>query len=202
MDYLKLVNGNKWQIAGAVIAGAVGLYWFSQKSQKSPTPVISTYSSYDPMLVQLGTQTALERDKMTNDKEMLKLALDAENKLLNDTYWRESIATEQQASIINLVGNIENRNALNQMDLGGNIEYRQRVTPDATEIATAATQLEMAKLESQTQLELARINASIPRYSSGGSSSGGSSGSSGSSGDNFLGGVASGFANTVLGGLF
>ena len=36
------------------------------------------------MLVQLGTQTALERDKMVNDKEMLKLALDAENKLLND----------------------------------------------------------------------------------------------------------------------
>lgn len=196
MDYLKLVNGNKWQIAGAVIAGAVGLYWFSKKS---PTPVISTYSSYDPMLVQLGTQTALERDKMVNDKEMLKLSLDAENKLLNDTYWRESIATEQQASIINLVGNIENRNALNQMDLEGNIEYRQRVTPDATEIATAATRLEMAKIESQTQLELARINTSIPRYSSGGSSS---SGSSGSSGDNFLGGLASGFANTVLGGLF
>lgn len=196
MDYLKLVNGNKWQIAGAVIAGAVGLYWFSQKS---PTPVISTYSSYDPVLVQLGTQTALERDKMVNDKEMLKLSLDAENKLLNDTYWRESIATEQQASIINLVGNIENRNALDQMNLGGNIEYRQRLTPDATEIATAATRLEMAKIESQTQLELARINASIPRYSSGGSSS---SGSSGSSGDNFLGGLASGFANTVLGGLF
>lgn len=197
MDYLKLANNNKWQIAGAVIAGAVGLYWFSQKPAP---PVISTYSSYDPMLVQLGTQTALERDKMVNDKEMLKLSLDAENKLLNDTYWRESIATEQQASIINLVGNIENRNALNQMDLGGNIEYRQRVTPDATEIATAATQLEMAKIDSQTQLELARIYASIPRYSSGGSSGGSSSSSS--SGDNFLGGVASGFAKTVTRGLF
>jgi hypothetical protein len=83
------------------------------------------------------------------------------------------------------------------MDLGGNIEYRQRVTPDATEIATAATQLEMARLESQTQLELARINAGIPRYSSGGSSGGSSS-----SGDNFLGGFVNGFANSVLGGLF
>lgn len=196
MDYLKLVNGKKWQIAGAVIAGVVGLYWFSQKST---APIISTYSSYDPMLVQLGTQTALERDKMVNDREMLKLSLDAENKLLNDTYWRESIATEQQASIINLIGNIENRNALNQMDLGGNIEYRQRVTPDATEMAVASTQLEMAKIDSQTQLELARIYASIPRYSSGGSSGGSSSGSSG---DNFLGGLASGFANTVTGGLF
>jgi hypothetical protein len=197
MDYLKLAEGNKWQIAGAVIAGAVALYWFSAK--KSATPVISTYSSYDPVLVQLGTQTALERDKMINDKEMLKLSLDAENKLLNDTYWRESIATEQQASIINLVGNIENRNALDQMNLDGNIEYRQRLTPDATEIATAATQLEMAKIESQTQLELARINASIQRGSSSGSSSGGSSGSSS---DDFLGGLASGFANTFLGGLF
>ena len=76
MNFLEnLQDSPKWLIytVGGVVALLVGYSWL-RASTEQPVQVIDNTLDYSPELVQLGTSAALQREQMSNELELAKLA--------------------------------------------------------------------------------------------------------------------------------